>query len=222
MKVKGLILAGGEGKRIGGKKPLKLLSGKPLIFWALIPYLEENLDVFISVKEKTQEEEIKDILLKENIPFNKLQFLLDDQFCKGKGPLCGLYTGMKACKEFTYLLVSAVDQPFLTGKIFKPLLETAKNLGFKAVIYKIQDKVEPLPGVYPSKLKKNLEKFLATSSNPSFKGYLDYLNSQNLLVFLNYSLKIENGVFYFLNINSVKDIEAAEKCLFHLKKLKGL
>ena len=217
MRVKGLILAGGEGKRIGGKKPLRLLSGKPLIFWALRPYLEEDLEVYISVKEKNQEEEIKEALLREKISLDKIWFLLDDPFCKGKGPLGGLFSGMKACQELTYLLVSAVDQPFLTREIFKPLLEKAISLSSKACVYKVDGKIEPLPGVYSSELSEILKNFLLFSSKPSFKAFLDYLHSQNLVVFLDYVTKIKKEGSPFFNINFLEDLMAAEDVFFTRK-----
>ncbi len=220
MKVKGLILAGGEGKRIGGKKPLKLLCGKPLIFWVLKPYLSEDLEVFISVRDKTQEEEIKEALSEEKLPWKKLQFVTDEKWCAGKGPLCGLLSGMKACKEETYLLVSACDQPFLTKEIFKSLIGIAKSKRPSAVVYKAEEKIEPLPGIYSSNLKEILEEFLAQSLKPSFKAFLERIKSQNLLVFLDYSSKIENRFYPFLNINFLKELEAAEKCFSPLKELK--
>lgn len=219
LKVKGLILAGGEGKRIGGKKPLKLLCGKPLIFWALKPYLSEGLEVFISVKDKTQEEEIKKALSFENLPWEKIQFIFDEKSFLGKGPLCGLLSGMKACKETTYLLVSACDQPFLTKEIFIPLLEKINNKsqGAWVAVYKVDEKIEPLPGIYSSYLTEKLEEFLFQSSKPSFKAFLEYLALQNLLVFSEYSSKIENIFSPFFNINFTKDLNTAEKCFYHLK-----
>ncbi len=220
MKVKGLILAGGEGKRIGGKKPLRLLWGKPIVFWVLKPYLSQGLEVFISVRDYSQKEEIKEALSAENLPWERIKFVFDEKDCAGKGPLCGLLSGMRACEEKTYLLVSACDQPFLSPEIFQPLLKVSQSLDVAAVVYKVGEKLEPFPGIYSSLLKSHLEEFLRHSPKKSFKAFLGELNDKNLLDFLEYTSKILKNVNPFFNVNTLIDLKEAEGCFSLLKELK--
>jgi len=210
MKLLGLILAGGEGKRLGGQKPLKELAGKPLLYWAIKPYLELQIPFLISVRDKVQAKALREALKGLKLKGEKLQFVQDVEPFRGIGPLSGLYAALRASQEKTLILASAVDQPFLTRESLIPLLKLSQIFFSMALVYKTEDHLEPLPGVYPSTLLEELTTFLENSPKKSFQGFLKFLQKKNLLVFLKYLFKIKTEASPFYNINYLEDLKRAE------------
>jgi len=214
MKIFGLILAGGEGKRISGNKPLVELFHKPLIYWALRPYLELELFPLISVRDASQAKALKEALstfqLKEEKDY---AFVFDIEPFVGMGPLSGLYSAMNylenTLKERGLLLLSAVDQPLLTPSLFFPLLNISQIFLSFAVIYRVNESLEPFPGVYPSSLLQELSFFLHHSLQKSFKKFLAFLAEKKLLVQLNYFYYNKN-LSPLLNINTPQDLRKVE------------
>lgn len=210
MKIFGLILAGGEGKRIGGNKPLVELFQKPLIYWALKPYLELALFPLISVRDASQAKALEEALntfhLKEKRDY---AFVFDAEPFLGLGPLSGLYSAMNylenTLKERGLLLLSGVDQPLLTPSLFAPLLNISQFFLSLAVIYRVNETPEPFPGVYPSSLLQELSFFLRHSLQKSFKNFLAFLAEKNLLVQLNY-FYYNRSMLPLLNINTPEDL----------------
>lgn len=80
-------------------------------------------------------------------------------FYPGKGPLGGIYTGLRAADTF-YSLVVACDMPFLNLALLRHLLRLAP--GFDLVVPKIGGMLEPLHAVYSKNCLGVMEKLLHT------------------------------------------------------------
>ena len=101
MTITGLILAGGLGRRMGGRdKGLQPFRGKPMAAWA-IERLAPQVDVLLINANQN---------LEAYAAFGYP--VVPDRIAGFAGPLAGLHTGLLACE--TPLLVTApCDSPFL-------------------------------------------------------------------------------------------------------------
>ena len=75
----------------------------------------------------------------------------------GKGPLGGIYTGLKSAGPF-YSLVVACDMPFLNRDLLRYMIEA--SAGFDLVIPRLGELVEPLHGVYAKACLAPMESLL--------------------------------------------------------------
>lgn len=214
MKTAGLILAGGLGKRIGGEKPLKTLSGKPLLYWALRAFLPLNLPILISVRDEGQREVLERALEGSLDTLINLQFVLDDKNFRGLGPLSGLLAGLNFAERDTLLVVSAVDQPLLKEELLKFLATEGKKLKTPALVFKRGEALEPLPGAYTTALLPEIEGFLQVSPRKSFKAFLKELQKKGLLATSDFWHKIDPEGESFVNINDTAELSSIERCFF--------
>ena len=104
------ILAGGEGRRLGGGKPLRMLGDQRLIDRALTKALQWSDLVTVCVRDPAQVEPIDASLLPDEPGIG--------------GPLAGLVSAMKFgdSNGRALLLTIAADTPFLPGNLLERLL----------------------------------------------------------------------------------------------------
>ena len=210
MKLKLLILAGGKGSRLGGKKAITPFLGKPLIYWIFKILREFSFPIYISVKDETQEEEIKKELIKEKIKLDEMVFI-KDLYPEIEGPLSGIISALKLFSEKEAFLVLAVDQP-LISKNFLNYLELLSYIFCNQFVKvsKDKEKINPFPGVYPCTLKREIETFLLNSPKKSLFRLFQYLIANQSIFFIENEEKIE--VETFININTLEDLKRAEIC----------
>ncbi len=100
-----VILAGGEGQRMGGAKPLRMLGGERLVDRALRNARAWSDDVRISLRDRRQIEGVD------------VTVLLDDPAIEG--PLAGLRSALAAAREAGREMVLTIpcDAPFLPSEL---------------------------------------------------------------------------------------------------------
>lgn len=114
MTIQGLILAGGQGSRMGGvDKGLQLWRGQPLVIYPL--------NVLAALCES--------VLISCNRNLERYQALVDetveDRAPDFQGPLSGLVSALDGVTS-DWLLVSPCDTPLVTTEDFQSLLEKAE------------------------------------------------------------------------------------------------
>jgi molybdopterin-guanine dinucleotide biosynthesis protein A len=110
MMVDGVILAGGQSRRMGQDKALMLLGSRPL--------LQHVIDVLAPI--------CADLILVANEPERYARFALKtapDVF-PGAGSLGGLYSGLAASRSETVIAV-ACDMPFLNASLLEFMVDQA-------------------------------------------------------------------------------------------------
>jgi molybdopterin-guanine dinucleotide biosynthesis protein A len=142
------ILAGGEGRRIGGGKPLRLLGGQRLIDRALAQARQWSDLVAICVRDPAQVEPV-------DAP------LLTDESGIG-GPLAGLvsamtYAGSNGCP---LLLTIAADTPLLPRNLLERLL--AEIGEHRCALASSGDRLHPVCGLWRTSAVGEVEHYLAT------------------------------------------------------------
>jgi molybdopterin-guanine dinucleotide biosynthesis protein A len=144
--VSGVVLAGGQGRRMGGvDKGLQPLRGKPMVGWVLARFKSQVEEVIINANQNIE-------------VYRALGYrVVPDEIGRFAGPLAGLHAGLAAA---SYPLVATVpcDSPFLPADLVARL----KNaLGDRDLaVAKTGEQPHPVFVLLRSALKRNLETFL--------------------------------------------------------------
>lgn len=200
----GIILAGGEGSRIGGYKALKKLSGIPLILHVvrkLQPFFGELLIItnhpgYLNLIKA----DLKEIRI------------INDEYLSGqtsKSSLVGIYTGLKN-SNFSQSFIVACDMPFLNLDLINYLTGRLEN--FNAVVPEINGFIEPLHAIYAQECLVSFHKAILKAefkvSNVLSSLVVNYVKQKEIAAFDPHCLSI-------FNINRPEDLEKAEKILYY-------
>ena len=147
MSVTGIVLAGGQGRRMGGvDKGLQPLRGKPMIAWVL-----ERL-----------KPQVGEIILNANQNVEKYEAyghrVVRDEIGGFAGPLAGLHAGLKFAKHPLVVTVPC-DSPFLPADLVSRLSEAlaANDLA----VAKTGEQAHPVFSLMKRDVRESLEAFLA-------------------------------------------------------------
>lgn len=196
----GLILAGGQGSRMGFvDKPLLELGGKTIIQW-IFAVSEKHLDSF---------------LISLNHNHSKYHVfgcpIIEDVHGFDKGPLIGIYSAMDfLSKKETrnkpiYLITLPGDVPFFPEKLLPNLMSEMLQKPRDVVMAKCEERLQPLFAVWAlsakDKIKKNIQ--------DGFFGPRQILSKLDHKI-----MPFETqSVLEFLNINTKHDFKIAQKLL---------
>lgn len=179
-----IILAGGKSSRIGRNKALLKIENEVLI--------EQTVKKMKLIAEET--------ILVTNQPelYSNLQIKCVTDEVKGKGPLGGLYSGLKSSTTWHNFIV-ACDMPFIEPDIIKYMFEEARD--FDVVVPCIRNNLEPLHAIYSKNCIEPIEKCLFASQYRLVSFYPDvkvkYLTEHKLASY--------NLSKVFFNINTEED-----------------
>jgi molybdopterin-guanine dinucleotide biosynthesis protein A len=127
----GIILAGGENRRMGTDKAFLEIAGKPLI--------EHILRVFLERFEHTI------IVTRNPERFRGLHAAVVTDALEISGPLTGIYTGLLHART-DHVFVTACDMPYLNPRLIAYMEEQAGD--FDAVVPLAGGLPEPLHAIY--------------------------------------------------------------------------
>ena len=176
-----LILAGGEGSRIGGGKPLRRLGGRTLLDRAIERASRWSDCVAIAAREPVQAGE------------TGLPILVDPPGLEG--PLGGLASALRL--ERPAVLTIPCDMPFLPDDLSERL---ASALGEKgAALAASRGYVHPVCGLWRREALSRMEDYASTGRR-SLIGFAE---------FVGYAV-VEWAGDPFFNVNSPEDLAEAE------------
>ena len=190
-----IVLAGGKGLRLGQDKALEIISNRSLIERVISRLTFFNSDILVVAAPKQSFPQLTG--------YPKLTVVTDVYL--NKGPLGGVYAGLKASGSF-YNLVVACDMPFLNQALLRYMMQI--STGFDLVVPRLGDMVEPLHAVYSKGCLAPVESLLK-------QGDLS-LRQLFTLVKVRYVEAEEIDRFdpehlSFFNINSEADLERAKR-----------
>ena len=145
--VTGLILAGGQGRRMGGvDKGLQLLHGKPMVAAVLARLAPQVDEILINANQN----------LEAYARFGCR--VVPDTLGGFAGPLAGLHAGMSVASHPLVLTVPC-DSPFLPLDLFSRLEKELKQNDL--AVARMGDQPHPVFALVRTTVKKNLEDFLS-------------------------------------------------------------
>lgn len=191
MKIAAIVLAGGEGRRIGGGKPLRRLRGRPLLDHAVTQVRQWTDAVAVGVRDPDQ------------IGGSSAEIVLDDPSLEG--PLAGLAAGLRWARgrQSEGLLALPSDMPFLPSDLKDRLLEA---IGAKAAAIASSDgRLHPVCGLWRVTALEQLQDY-ADSGRRSLRGLAQEVG----FVAVDWPAEPLDP---FFNINRPEDLDAAERLM---------
>lgn len=200
-KLTGVVLAGGESRRMGQNKAL-LAIGREKVIGAVIGAMSEaGLDVIIAANEQTAD------------AYRELgREIVYDRF-PGRGPLSGIHTALHAAKT-PWIIVAACDMPFAVPELFRFLKKSVEGAGevsgsaCQAFIPMEEGQVQPLLAAYHASVLPALEDSLVNGR----LRMTDWLKQLQVRYIPEDVLAKETGLDarqVFFNMNRPEDYQAA-------------
>jgi len=150
LKASGIVLAGGKSLRFGQNKSFVTIGNKSLleqVVSCLSPVCRDI--IIVTTGEPTIPQFIRN---------PKIKVLTD--FYPGKGPLGGIYTGLKASGTHFNLVVAA-DMPFLNPELLRYMLSLADS--YDLIVPRVGKLVEPLHAVYTKSCLSPIERMITNN-----------------------------------------------------------
>ncbi len=145
--VTGIVLAGGQGRRMGGvDKGLQLLHGRPMVAAVLARLAPQVDEILVNANQNLAAYEA----------FGHR--VVPDAIGGFAGPLAGLHAGLGAARHALALTVPC-DSPFLPADLFSRLFEEMRENDL--AVAKTGDQPHPVFALVRTAVRKNLEGFLA-------------------------------------------------------------
>jgi len=181
-----IILAGGSGSRIGGRKPDRLFRGRRLIAPVLDRVIEWGAPAAACVRAHDQ------------VSGTGLDCIIDRPGIAG--PLAGLLAGFSwaAECELRHILTVPCDTPFLPGDLLSKLRRAAIEAGAPAVAC-CDGRRHPTCTVWPAETGPRVEAYAATGRR-SLSGALEWCGAVDA------KWTLDAGPL-FININTPADLK---------------
>lgn len=188
--VVGILLAGGQSRRMGGvNKALLEIGGRPII-QRVASTLSEVLDRTIVITNSPRD-------------FAFLNLPMFRDLMPGCGSLGGLYTGLTACEGHRGFLV-ACDMPFLNAGVIRYMVGLAHHADI--VVPRIRGHLEPLHAIYSASCIPHILELL----NKSNLKILDFMPRVQVLEIPETDLAaFDPDLKFIMNVNSPENLERA-------------
>lgn len=210
-KVFGLILAGGESRRIKtiAQDKFLLQIGQKTLIEHCITVLQKSIStIHISSNNfKAIEQSLSDHFL-ENISTSS-----DGQFL-GCGPLAGIYSALYLYKQkelnepFTHALCIPADSPFISKKVIDNLILEGRKNPSKIITCADPKKTHYACSLWPVSLTTDLKNYLLQEKR-SIKGFFKEQDTKTIF--------FDNKEKWFFNINTPEDYSYAKKLFKSIK-----
>ena len=189
--ISSVILAGGTSRRMGTSKALLKVGDRPII---------ERVIEKVSLVGK-------EIILVTNKPdeYAHLSHPMVPDAYPGKGPLGGIYSGLKAASN-PYALVVACDMPFLNAPLLRYM--TLLSPGHDVVVPRLEAGIEPLHAIYSKACLPAMETLLQQNHLRIISFYsqvrVRYVEQQEIEI-------LDPQLFSLFNVNSLDDLQRARE-----------
>ena len=185
--VTGVILAGGQGRRMGGQDK------------GLIPYHERPLIERIITLLKPQ---VDKLIINANRNIGQYQEyrypVIEDTLTDFCGPLAGMLSSMKAC-DTDFILTCPCDSPQLSPQLRQRMMETLLANQADIAVAHDGNRLQPVFCLIPCRLATHLENYLAKGDRK-----IDLWFAQHNMVAVDFSDQVDS----FINFNQPEDIDS--------------
>ena len=187
--ITGVILAGGQGRRMGGvDKGLKLLRGKPMVAWAIERFSPQVDEVLVNANQN----------LETYAGFGHR--VIPDEIGGFAGPLAGLHRGLSEAKHHLVATVPC-DSPFLPLDLIARLRGALEGGRADLTVAKTGDQPHPVFCLCRKSVLPSLTEFLAGGGRKIDAWYAS-LNVVEVL--------FDDNPGAFSNVNTEVELKAFE------------
>jgi len=189
--ITGLLLAGGQGRRMGGvDKGLQPLRGRPLAAWGLDRLAPQVGRIIINANQHLDQ-------------YAALGYpVLADAITGFAGPLAGMHAGLAACVT-PWMATVPCDSPFLPGDLVARLARAIEaKPGAQIAIARTQGEPQPVFCLMRADLRPALEDYLHAGGRKIQAWYatLAYAYAD-----------FDEAAEAFVNLNSLGELREAER-----------
>jgi len=183
-----VILAGGQGTRIGGDKGLQLLHGRTLIAWVLDAIRNQSDEVLISANGGRDE-------------YAGLGYpVIADQMSGWAGPLAGLQSALRYAHHEWVASVSC-DTPFLPKDLIGRLYAAINMAAAEAAVAVVEGRRQPTIALYRKSVLPKLDTYL-NGGERKVGAWLDTLQVCEVVF---------DDADAFININTSEELASANQ-----------
>jgi len=189
--VSGVVLAGGQSRRLGTNKAFVKIGGVDLIA-RVIGQLRQVSDDILVVANAQEE-------------YRGLGVAVVGDVWPGKGSLGGIYSGLRAAR-YSRALVVACDMPFLDVRLLRFMILLSQD--YDVVIPNLQGLFEPLHAVYSKACLQPMEELLRAGD----LRIIDFMGQVRVRHVGQAEVEIFDAQRLSLfNVNTPEDLRRAEK-----------
>ena len=147
--ITGVILAGGQGRRMGGvDKGLKLLRGRPMVAWAIERFAPQVDEILINANQNLD-------------TYAALGYrVIPDTIAGFAGPLAGLQRGLSEARH-ELVATAPCDSPFLPRDLIVRLRDALEARDAEVAVAKTGDQPHPVFCLCRKRVLPGLTRFLA-------------------------------------------------------------
>lgn len=195
-RVAGLVLAGGQSRRMGGGDKFMLRLGGRRLIDHVVARLAPQVDALaISANcDPTQLIEMRRAIVADAAP--------------SRGPLSGILAGMAWAASnvagCTHLVTAAADTPFLPDDLVARLMEAGGEIG-SATLAVSAGRIHPVFGLWPLAGRRYLGEFLAGSDSSRVMDFAGRTGWREV------DFPFAGEADPFFNINTPEDLAAAQR-----------
>ena len=191
--VTGVLLAGGQSRRMGEDKRFLHVGGRTLI--------ERSLGVLRLLFQDVC------IVIGQNTPALQAAVPVLRDIVANSGSLGGIYTGLKLA-EMEFVFVVACDMPFLNPTAIRHLVELKDEADL--IIVRSENGLQPTHAVYSRRCLPVIEQ-MVQARHLRIQELIDHPSLRVRCVSMEELRRIVPEARAFFNVNTPEDLEAAKK-----------
>lgn len=192
--VHAVILAGGQGRRLGGReKALLPFRGKPLVFWVNKVLTEQVEKVWLNANGEKA-------LYPSCCPN-----LFSDQLSESLGPMLGMVSAFQKV-DSEWILFVPCDNPFLPKNLLKKFINVYKEEGKSIVVAHDGTRVQPLYCL----MHRSNEPALIDSLEKRELSIVKWLEGRSV----SYCSFVKDAEGMFANLNTIDALQRLEDSAF--------
>ncbi|MCX8206712.1 MAG: molybdenum cofactor guanylyltransferase [Methanothrix sp.] len=194
-----VVLAGGEGRRMGTEKASVMLCGRPLI-WHVIKRVFDAVDeVIVVMRDGAQARRLEGVISGCRVAIDRAH---------GVGPVAGLQAGMDAARG-RYAFAAGCDMPFLNPDIIDGLFSLAE--GRDGAVPLLNELPERLHAVYLARRLEEACRDAITRGESRISAPLSGLDIR--FVDAGMFRGVDPDLLSFFNVNTPDDLRSAESII---------
>lgn len=188
----GIVLAGGESRRMGRNKAFLELGGQSLISRVLDTLTGLCSELIISAN---------DVAAYAHLPARVVPDII-----RNRGPLGGVHAGLASMRN-EFAIVVACDMPFLNLRLLRYMAAVAT--GYDVVVPRLEGEYEPLHAIYSPGCKEAIEELLAEGPRRIVALY----QRVRVREITEEEVRLFNAAPSFFNVNTLADLTEARRLM---------